>query len=294
LKGKGTTFGAVSVVNAIAGGKGVTASIKLGTESTVELENSPGAWSVYVNDKKVESSLAVETASLALRVAGKKHEEYSGTIKTVSGIPMGVGLKSSSSSSAAIALAVFAALSQKAFDPHKVMNISVEASLSTGASVTGALDDAASCLLGGMNHADNLAKKIERSKLFEKPLRILIKVPDTPSRRASMDPVYMRKFGKVADVLFRMSMSGDTWRAMTLNGTVFSALLGYDPRAALTAVENGALGASVSGTGPATAAVFEPGMKDEIRKLAEEWSSDGSKVIETETNNEHGRIESLD
>ena len=35
-------------------------------------------------------------------------------------------------------------------------------------------------------------------------------------------------------------------------------------------------------------------MKEEIKKLTESWSSDGSRVIETETNNEHGRIQSLD
>ena len=174
------------------------------------------------------------------------------------------------------------------------MTCSIEASLASGTSVTGAMDDAASCLLGGINIADNLGRKIVRSKLFDKTLKVLIKVPKAASRRNAVDLVYMRKFGRVADVLFEMCMEGDYWRAMTLNGTVYSAILGYDPTAALLGVEHDALGASLSGTGPATAAVFDPRMKEEIKKLTEAWSSDGSRVIETETNNEHGRIQSLD
>jgi shikimate kinase len=294
LKGSGWTFGAISIVNAIAGGKGVTASVKLGTESTAELENKPGAWKILANGKVVESKLATETVSLALKTAGKNPAEYSGTISTTTVLPMSVGLKTSSSSSSAIALAVFAALGQKAFDPQKIMICSIEASIASGASITGAMDDAAACLLGGINLADNLGRKIERSKLFDKTLKVLIKVPKTQSKRTSVDVVQVRKLGKVAEVLYKMSMEGDLWRAMTLNGTLYSTIYGYDGKAALQAVEHGALGASLSGTGPATAAVFEPKMSEEIKRLAEAWALDGSTVIETETNNEHGRIQSLD
>ena len=294
MKGKGTTFGAVSILNGIASGKGVTASVRLGTESTAELEKAPGGWRIFINEKEVQSTLAVETIRLALKTAGKEPGEYSGTIRTTTDIPSSVGLKTSSSASSAIALAVFAALGQKAFDPQKIMMCSIEVSLASGASVTGAMDDAASCLLGGINIADNLGRKMVKSKLFDKTLKVLIRVPKVTSRRASVDVVYMRKFGKVADVLYGMCMEGDYWRAMTLNGTLYSAILGYDPTAALLAVEHDALGASLSGTGPATAAIFDPKMKEEIKKLTAAWSSDGSRVIETETNNEHGRIQSLD
>jgi shikimate kinase len=294
LKGKGSTFGAISIVNAIAGGKGVTASIKLGTETIVELEKKPGDWSVFVNGKPLESKLAMETIRLTLKAAGKELGEYSGTVRTTSVLPMGAGLKTSSSFSSATALAVFAAVGQKAFDPQKVMTISVEASLNSESSVTGAMDDCASCLLGGINMADNLGRKIERSKLFDRPLRIVIKVPEAPSRRAAVDVLQVKKLGKVAEVLYKMCAAGDTWRAMTLNGMLYSGIYGYDPRPALMAVEHGALGASLSGTGPATAAVFDPKSDAEIAALKEEWASDRSQVLETETNNEHGRIETVE
>ena len=157
------------------------------------------------------------------------------------------------------------------------------------------MDDSAACLLGGINLVDNLGRKVERSKLFDKTLKVLIQGAQAQEPgAAAVDVAQVRKLGKVAEVLYKMSMEGDLWRAMTLNGTLYSAIYGYDGRAALQAVEHGALGASLSGTGPATAAVFEPKMAEEMKKLAEAWSSDGSTVIETETNNEHGRIQSLD
>jgi shikimate kinase len=294
MKGRGSTFGAVSIVNAIAGGKGVTASIRLGTEATVELQNSPGTWRFSVNGKEMESKLTQETVMLALKMAGKDGSQYSGTVETSSVLPMGMGLKTSSSASSAIALAVFAALGQRAFDPQRIMLCSVDASLASGSSITGAMDDCAACLLGGINLVDNLGRKVERSKLFDKTLKVLIQVPNSKSHRAAVDVAQVRKLGKVADVLYRMSMEGDLWRAMTLNGTLYSAIYGYDGRAALQAVEHGALGASLTGTGPATAAVFDAKMTEEMKNLAAAWSSDGSTVIETETNNEHGRIQSLD
>jgi shikimate kinase len=290
LKAKAITFGAVSVVNAIASGKGATASVKLTTEAEVEMDRTPGGWDVSVNGKRSNSSLAIETARRAIRSAGDDPAAFSGKIMTASSVPIGVGLKTSSSSSTAIALAVFAAMGQKAFDPKKALDCSVEASLASGASVTGALDDAAGCLLGGLNMTDNLGRKIVSSKLFDKKFKVVIKVPKTKSRRDSVDPQFIRKFGGLTDLFFEMSLRGDHWRAMVLNGMAYSSILKYDPFPALRAVELGALGAGLSGTGPAVAAVFDPSREAEIDALTKDWASDGSMVIETETNNEHGRV----
>jgi shikimate kinase len=290
LKAKATTFGAISIVNAIASGRGATASVRLTTEAEVDMEDSPGEWEVSVNGRRSESGLAVETVRRAIKGAGKDPAAFSGRIMTTSSVPMGVGLKTSSSSSTAVALAVCAALGQKAFDPKKVLDYSVEASLAIGASVTGALDDAAGCLLGGLNMTDNLGRKIIFSKLFDKKLKVVIVVPKAKSIRDSLDPQFIRKFGGLTDLFFEMSLKGDHWRAMVLNGITYSSILKYDPFPALRAVELGALGAGLSGTGPAVAAVFDPSKQPEIDALARDWASDGSSVIETETNNEHGRV----
>jgi shikimate kinase len=289
-RAKAATFGAISIVNAIASGKGATASVKLGTEAEVEIDDSRGEWDVSVNGNKSDPSLAIETVRRAIKSAGKDPDAYSGRIHTTSSVPIGVGLKTSSASSTAIALAAYAALGQKAFDPKKVLDCSVEASLASGASITGALDDAAACLLGGLNMTDNLGRKIISSKLFDKKLKVVIKVPKTGSRREAVDPQFIRKFGSLTNLFFEMSLKGDHWRAMILNGMAYSSILKYDPFPALRAVELGALGAGLSGTGPSVAAVFDQSKRAEIDALTKDWASDGSSVIETESNNEHGRV----
>jgi len=290
LRAKASTFGAVSIVNAIASGKGATASVRLTTEAEVEMEATQGEWEVLVNGKRSESSLALETVRRAIKAAGKDPSAFSGRVETTSSVPMGVGLKTSSAASTSIAIAAYAALGQRAFDPKKVLDCSVEASLASGASVTGALDDAAGCLLGGLNMTGNLARKVVSSRLFDKKLKVVIRVPKTQSRRESVDPQFIRRFGGLTNLFFEMSLKGDYWRAMVLNGMAYSSILKYDPFPALRAVELGALGAGLSGTGPAVAAVFDPSKVAEIDALAKDWASDGSSVIETETNNEHGRL----
>lgn len=85
-------------------------------------------------------------------------------------------------------------------------------------------------------------------------------------------------------------MAGDHWGSMTMNGLLFSALLHHDPSPAVRAIELGALGAGLSGTGPATVAVFDPTLADPMERLKEEWAADGSSVIEACTNNKRGGI----
>ena len=287
---KASTFGAVSIVNAIASGRGATASVKLSTEAEVEIEDSKGEWEVTVNGRRWSPGLAIETARRAIWSTGKDPDSFSGTVRTTSSIPVGVGLKTSSSSSTAIALAVHAALGQSAFDPKKVLDCSVEASLASGASVTGALDDAAGCLLGGINMTDNLERKILSSVPIDRSLKVVIMVPKTQSRRRAVDPEFIRKFGRLTDFFFEMSLKGEHWEAMLLNGMAYSSILKYDPFPALRAVELGALGAGLSGTGPSVAAVFDPSKRDEIEALSKGWASEGNGVIRTETNNERGRV----
>ena len=293
FKAKAATFGAISIVNAIASGRGATASVKLRTEAEVEIEDSKGGWEVTVNGKRWGPGLATETARRAIRSAGKDPDAFSGKVRTTSTIPVGVGLKTSSSSSTAIALAVHADLGQRAVDPKRVLDCSVDASLASGASVTGALDDAAGCLLGGINLTDNLERKIVSSKLLDESLRVVIVVPEAQSRRRTVDPMFIRKFGSLTDFFFEMSLKGEHWEAMILNGMAYSSILKYDPFPALRAVELGALGAGLSGTGPSVAAVFDPSKRAEIDALTEDWASDGATVIGTETNNEQGRVLSV-
>lgn len=293
MKARAVVFGAVSIINAIAGGWGATLSINLRTEALVELTKAPGELSVVVNGRPRTSPLALETVRAVLRKVGEDPTAYSGSIQTRSDAPIGVGLKTSSSSSVAVAMAALSALGRRGADTDPtVLECSVEASLASGASITGALDDAAACLLGGMNHTDNLARKIMRSNPLERPVRVALLIPvDQGSNRAAVKPEFVRRFSKMTNEAFRMSMEGEPWEAMTLNGLIYSSIYGYDPSPALDALNLGALGAGLSGTGPAVAAVFETGNLEGVEALKKEWSRNGGRVIITESNNEHGRTE---
>lgn len=288
MRGKAVAFGAVSIVNALAGGKGATLGVRLSTEAQVRLDEGRGPWEVTANGKKVDPGLAVESAKKALSALGEAPGEYHGKIETRHTMPIGVGLKSSSSSSVAIPLAVADALGRRSLAQNAVLRCSVDASLSSRCSITGAYDDAASCLLGGINAADNLRVRLVAPTRRVKRLTVLIKVGKEGSRRKLMDIERIRKFGPVADSIFALSLGGRPWAAMSLNGLLYSRLLGYDPAPAVQALELGATGAGLSGTGPAVAAVFDVGNGADPGELRDRWSTDGSSVIQTQTNNERG------
>ncbi len=294
MKGRGTAFGAISIVNAIASGRGVTAGVRLKTDVTVQMVEGSGGWTSTINGRPVHSRLALEVVKVVLRSKGRDYRNHSGRIDTVSEIPVGVGLKSSSSSSVATALATLAAIGETHYDSERVLNDSVEASLSAGVTVTGALDDAASCLNGGINHADNLGRRVLRSEAINPPFKVLLKVPWERSRRGTASLDFVRKFSKLAETAFTMSENGDPWGAMVLNGIIYSSLYRYDTAPAMVALSLGALGSSLSGTGPSVAAVFGADAERAIELLRHEWERDGSRVLATECNNEAGRMVRLE
>ncbi|QQG48530.1 MAG: shikimate kinase [archaeon] len=286
--GSATSMGAISVVNALASGKGATVAVSLPTWVKVDIRPTPGPWSVSVNGKPVNPGLAEETISRTLLSEGKDSTKHSGKVETISPVPRGVGLKTSSSSSVAIALATLSALGHKEFDPEVVLGLSVESSLAAAVSVTGALDDAASCLLGGTNFADNARRKLTGAKKLGARHPVLIHVPPIRTRRGSVNLDQVRVFSEAADEILTLAQNGQHWNALTLNGLLYSSVYQYDPGPALSAIEAGALGAGLSGTGPATAAVFEPDAELERAKRA--WDAAGGFILETTTTDEGAKI----
>lgn len=234
-----------------------------------------------INGKKSTPALAVQTVRRAVRRLGGDPDEYSGAIQMATATPTGVGLKTSSSSSVAIALATFSALSRTSYEPRDILDCSVSASLEAGVSVTGALDDAASCLLGGVNFADNSRRRILSSAKLGSRLKVVIKVPKAKSQRHSVSLATVRRFSSVAESIFRIGRKGNIWRAMTLNGLLYSSIYDYAPSDAFEALEAGAVGAGLSGTGPAVAAVFD--RRGHPDRLAQLWEDGGADVIRTET-----------
>ena len=278
--GEAKAKGAISVVNAVASGRGATLSVDLPTSAKVDVKEEGGRWKVFQNGRQVESPLAFHTLRRTIRMLGRDPHAYSGSVETASLAPTGVGLKTSSSASVAITLAVLSAFGSR-YPDAEVLGCSVSASLSSGVSITGAMDDAASCLLGGVNFVDNSSERILSRVSLRRSLPVLIRVPGEESRRADVPTRYVRRFSEVADSIFKIGIEGNAWKAMTLNGLLFSSIYSYAPSAALRAIERGALGSGLSGTGPAVAAVFDD--ERDAGRLARDWADDGAEVIRTTT-----------
>jgi len=282
MKGYGKAYGAVSIVNAISTGKGAALGIKLETEAEVKiLEDSRD---VYLRNSEHDPSLAREVIRTAAEVLGI--EKMGAEIETRSNIPVAVGLKSSSSAAVAIALATLDALGRQV-DDETLLKIVAKASLRSGTSITGAMDDAAACLLGGIAITDNHAMRLIRHEKADEKLKAVISIPDKRTytrdfRKELLDPIK-----ELAEEAFNLALSGKYWRAMTLNGLIHAAALSIDIRPIIQALRRGALAAGVSGTGPAIAAVGYGSSIENVYNLFEELCG---KCIVVEVNNEHGKI----
>ncbi len=274
-------MGAITLVNAIASGNGATVSIGLPTLAKVEVKAERGGWHVSLNGRKTGSRLAEEAVRGAIKMLGRDPGRYSGSVRTATSAPVGVGLKTSSSSSVAIILATLSAFGNDTYEQVKVLRSSAHSSVAAGVSLTGALDDAASCLLGGANFTDNATMRIVSSSPLGRRLQVVIRVPQMRSRRSSVRVEYVRKFSKLAQSIFIIGRGGKIWNAMTLNGLLYCSIYRYAPFDAFQAIEAGALGAGLSGTGPAVAAVFEN--RKQADRLAKIWEVGSARVIKTET-----------
>ena len=129
--GSAESLGAVSVVNALAGGKGATIAIEFRTQARVELAKRKGTWSTTFNGEDLDSPLALEAAKITLKLEGEEPGDYSGTVETKTSLPTGVGLKTSSAAAVATSLATSSALGRRKFDAHKVLQCSADSSLSS-------------------------------------------------------------------------------------------------------------------------------------------------------------------
>lgn len=264
--------GAITVVNAIASWKGAA----IGVNFEVIAEARPYDGIRVAPDTK----LVREAASLALKRVGGGGAD----VRVNSEIPMGWGLKSSSAVANAVVLSIMALHGRQ--DLMEALKISVEAARRAGVTVTGALDDSAASMLGGFVMTDNRRDELlMRAPIEERDVLILLPEGESPRPSASVDASKLKSFSRLADSIFAL-LPGRIWEVMTLNGLLYSQLLGYDPSPSLEAVRLGALAAGLSGTGPAVAAVC--GTCDDVEEL---WSSLG-RVLRRRITNRPAEISS--
>jgi len=208
-------------------------------------------------------------------------------METRSNIPIARGLKSSSAAANAVALATFSALKKNPED-LTVINLGVDAAMEAKVTVTGAFDDACASYFGNVVVTENRSRKLLKMfNIKDDGYKVLINVPSEKRYTASSDIKRMRAVAREVEAIHREALSGNYWTAMTLNGLVYSAALGYDPKIALDALMNGALAASLSGTGPAVAAVVPT---ENVEDVLDVWKQHNGTIIKTEINREKAHV----
>jgi shikimate kinase len=280
---KSTVHGAISIVNAIATGKGATLGIGLKTETIIKTTSGTGIL-LESKNKTISSRLVNRVVE---KVIPKKILDSTGLkISIKSEIPTGYGLKSSSAISSGVAMAC-AKLFRPKWDDLQVLLAGVDASIETKVSITGAYDDACGCYYGGFAVTDNYKRKLIKSEKGPRNLTSVIFIPKSRKRGKIKN---LKNLSLVFDQAWRLAEHSDYWNAMILNGLATSTILNSDPKIITKLIERGALGASISGNGPSIAAVVKKGDEQNIKKV---FSSHQGRTIISEINNKKAEVHEL-
>ena len=274
-KAGATVHGAVSLVNAIANKKGATLGISLTVEAIVE--TSPGKGITIQSKNKTLSSRLINK-TIEKIVSKKDLEQNRIAINLESEIPTGYGLKSSSAISSAVALAC-----AKIFKPNmtdqQILLAGGDASIESKVSITGAYDDACSCYYGGFNVTDNAKKRRIQSQKIPNNLVAVIFIPKNRKRGNVKN---LKTLSPVFENAWKLAKNSNYWEAMIINGLATSTILNSDPKIITDLLEKGAIAASVSGNGPAIAAIVKKGNESEIKKV---FSNLEGSIIISKVNN---------
>jgi len=273
MKGYAWANGAATILNAVANWKGAAFGIKLQTRAEVELD---GSGQIRGDVPGVDTRLIETCARMVLEKLGYR---YGATVRTFSEIPVAGGLKSSSTAANATVLATLDALHED-MDLVEAAKIGVAAARKVGVTITGALDDALASMLGGVVVTDNRQMALLRRE--EISCSVMLLIPEKKLFSGDTNIARSRLIAPVADVVFDLAMRGDYERAMTVNGLAYCAALGLSAEPMLLALQAGAKGASLSGTGPSYAAIID---EDKMDALQAAWRPLGGRVLRTKANN---------
>jgi len=281
VRGEASSPGAVTIINAVATLKGSALAVDLRTRATVELEE--GASGVEGStDVDVDTTLIELCAEKALERLGV---EAGGSVRTKTEIPPESGLKSSSAAANATVLATLDALDAvDAVEPLEATLVGVEVAREAGVTITGALDDAAASMLGGVVLTDNSKDELLGREKINRSVAVY--VPDERVASAGTDVERSKLVAPVVERAFEMARDGDYADAMTTNGLAYCGALRRDASPAVDALAH-AEGAGLSGTGPSFAAI---GDSEQVSEVAKEWEGLDGKVLELETDNEGATI----
>ena len=277
LKVTSIVHGAISIVNAVATGYGSAMGISLNVK--VEIISKKGSGLIF---QKGGGSLMIK--KIIYDVLQSKYINNTQLLINIkSEVPSGMGLKSSSAVSNAVALACIS-LTNKEINDESVLNSAIDASLYAKTTITGAYDDSTACYYGGFVTTDNYKRKIWKRENSPSGISAVIFLPNNKKRG---DVTRLKLLSDIYLEAFQLAYSGQYWKAMTLNGVLTSALLSNSYTITRMCLENGALAASISGNGPAIAAVVR---ESGVQKIKSVLSNLDGRVIISRTNNQKASI----
>ena len=257
MKGRGTSHGAVSVLNAIPCGIGSTIGVGLKTE--VIFSDSDKTEVNLIDRPNMSPDLVKTCIRDTLKQIGQESINYHVEVKTQ--IPPSVGLKSSSSVCNATISAVLDAFGEK-MDPVELIRLGVNCARECKVTITGSFDDACGCALDGLIVTDNTCDEIiSRDDIPKYDVVICI-----PERTTIKSKIPREKYAEFSDIYREMlpRIRTDYLKILTENGRYMSKMIGNVPDFIDSALEAGALAAGISGTGPSMTILTEKGKGKEI------------------------------
>ncbi len=276
-------FGAVSIVNAIATGKGAT----LGVDTFVEtkLVKKEGTGIQITSENKTISSRLINQI-IKNMIPAKILEKSRLELDFKSNIPTGYGLKSSSAISSAVALSCAKAFGKDISD-EEILKLGAKTSIQTKVSITGAYDDACACHFGGFNVTDNLKMKLIHRELAPKDLEAIIFLPKS-RKRGNLKR--LKEFNNAFEKSWELAESSDYWNAAILNGIATTSILNSEPKLIMGLMEKGAYCATISGNGPSIIAITD---KKHKTKIIKEFSGLEGKIMIANINNKKAFVHEL-
>ena len=274
--------GSATIINAIATGCGSAFGIGLDIKCRAK---TTGSSIKCQNDVGADTSLMELCVKKVYNHYNINPDDFGMDIKTKSSLPMASGLSSSSASSNAI-VKVTSSIIAEEFDltpltDLEVINMAIDASLDAGVTITGSFDDATASYFGGVVVCDNKNRKfILKEKMDEYP--ILVYMPDFHSKSGDADSQRMKVLAPLVETAFEFACDRQYFKALNLNGLLYSATLGFNSDIAIDALQVGAIASGLSGTGSAFVTVVD---EDSIDEVKDAWSKYEGRVIETEVDN---------
>ena len=276
-------YGAVSIVNAIATGKGSTLGIDTFVETTLTKKDGKG---IHITSENKTISSRLINKLIENMIPKKILDNTKLELDFKSNIPTGYGLKSSSAISSAVVLSCAKAFG-KTMSDEEVLKLGAKTSIQTKVSITGAYDDACACHFGGFNVTDNLKMQLLNRELAPKELQAIVFLPKS-RKRGNLKK--LKNFKNAFEQSWQLAKNSDYWNAAILNGIATTSILNSEPNLIMKLMEKGALCATISGNGPSLMAIVDKKNKSRVQK---EFSGLEGNIMIANINNKKAQVHEL-